>query len=223
MNRIGDIGCRPYVVGIGGTTRHNSGSEKAVRCALKHAEEAGAETRMFAGPDILFPIYDPARTDRTEAETAFVEALRKADGIILASPGYHGSISGHLKNALDYTQDMYADNKAYFSARAVGCIGVAAGWQAAQATLGTLRDIVHALRGWPTPLGITINSAGPPLFDDDANCLDDDLDGRLRYLARQVVVFGVMRFTARAAYPDWELWPETGEYFPKVKIERAEV
>ena len=219
MNRIGDIGCRPFVVGIGGTTRRNSGSEMAVRCALKHAEEAGAETSMFAGPDIMFPIYDPTRVERTAEETAFVEALRKSDGIILASPGYHGSISGHLKNALDYTQDMHADDKAYFSARAVGCIGVAGGWQAAQATLSTLRDIVHALRGWPTPFGITINSAGPAFFDDGANCLDEDLNARLRYMARQVVVFGVMRFTARAAYPDWELWPETGEWFPRIRLE----
>ncbi len=222
MNRIGDIGCRPSIVGIGGTTRPGSGSELAVRCALKHAEEAGAEVRMFAGPDIIFPIYDPAHAERTAQETAFVDALRQSDGIILASPGYHGSISGHLKNALDYTQDMHADDKAYFSARAVGCIGVAGGWQAAQATLGTLRDIVHALRGWPTPLGITINSTGPAKFDDDANCLDEDLNNRLRYMARQVVVFGVMRFTARAAYPDWELWPDTGEWFPKIRIERPE-
>ena len=222
MNRIGDIGCKPLVVGIGGTTRANSGSERAVRCALRHAEEAGARTCICAGPDITFPIYDPARTNRTEKEALFVNLLRKADGIILASPGYHGSISGLLKNALDYTQDMCSDKKAYFSARAVGCIGIAGGWQAAQATLGTLRDIVHALRGWPTPLGVTINSAGPPIFDDEANCLDEDLDGRLRYMARQVVVFGVMRFTARAAYPDWELWPETGEWFPKVKIQRAD-
>ncbi len=222
MSKIGEIGCNPFVVGIGGTTGRNSGSEKAVRCALRHAEDAGAETAMFAGPDIMFPIYDPRRSERTDEETAFVEALRKADGIILASPGYHGSISGHLKNALDYTQDMYADRKAYFSARAVGCIGVAGGWQAAQATLSTLRDIVHALRGWPTPLGITINSTGPPLFDESSNCLDEELDARLRFMARQVVVFGVMRFTARAAYPDWELWPETGEWFPKLKLERED-
>ena len=223
MNRIGDICCKPFIVGIGGTTRYNSNSEKAVRCALDHAEAAGADTRMFPGPDITFPIYDPACAERSDPEKDFIEALRRSDGIVLASPGYHGSISGHLKNALDYTQDMHADSKAYLSARAVGCIGVAGGWQAAQATLGTLRDIVHALRGWPTPLGITINTAGPTLFDDEANCLNKDLDGRLRFMARQVVVFGVMRFTARAAYPDWELWPETDEWFPKVRLERTDV
>lgn len=221
MKPIGANGAQPFIVGIGGTTRQNSSSEKAVRCALTHAEASGAKVQMFAGPQLMFPIYDPARTERSEEEAAFIDALRHADGIILASPGYHGSISGHLKNALDYTEDMSKDPKAYFSARAVGCIGVGAGWQGANATLAVLRDIVHALRGWPTPLGITINSAGPPLFDDNANCLDEGLNDRIRYMARQVVVFGVMRFTARAAYPDWELWPKTGESFPKMTIEMA--
>ena len=73
MARIGEVGCKPFVVGIGGTTREGSSSEKVVRCALKHAKAAGAETQMFAGPDIMFPIYDPARTERSRQETAFVE------------------------------------------------------------------------------------------------------------------------------------------------------
>ena len=37
-------------------------------------------------------------------------------------------------------------------------VAVARGWQASVATLGTLRQVVHALRGWPTPLGLAINS-----------------------------------------------------------------
>lgn len=221
MARIGDIGLKPFIVAIGGTTRANSTSEKAVRVALKHAEDAGAKTRLFTGPELMLPIYDPARTDRTEAETELVEALRKADGIILASPGYHGTVSGLIKNALDYTEDLSRDNKAYFGARAVGCIGVAAGWQAANSTLVALRSIVHALRGWPTPMGITINSVEQQPFDKEGNCIDESLDEKLRYMARQVVVFAVMRFTARAAYPDWELWPQTGEYFPKVSLQVA--
>lgn len=219
MSRIAEFGHKPFIVGLGGTPRANSTSERAVRAALEHARDAGAEVRMFTGPELMLPIYDPARADRSEAEHALVEALRKSDGIILASPGYHGTISGLIKNALDYTEDLSRDKKAYFGARAVGLIGVAAGWQAANSTLVGLRSIVHALRGWPTPLGITINSAEKQIFDEQGKCLDEALDQKLRYMARQVVVFAVMRFTARAAYPDWELWPQTDEYFPKMRLE----
>jgi FMN reductase len=42
----------------------------------------------------------------------------------------------------------------------VGLIATAYGWQAAGSTLSTLRSIVHALRGWPTPFGAAINCSG---------------------------------------------------------------
>jgi len=51
----------------------------------------------------------------------------------------------------------------------VGCIATAAGWLGAVNTLGALRDIVHALRGWPTPLGAAINSA-ENVFDEEGTC-----------------------------------------------------
>ena len=36
----------------------------------------------------------------------------------------------------------------------VACVATASGWQAAASTLRSPRDTVHALRGWPTPLGL---------------------------------------------------------------------
>ena len=43
----------------------------------------------------------------------------------------------------------------------MGLIATAAGWQAAVSTLQALRTITHALRGWPTPMGLAINTAEP--------------------------------------------------------------
>jgi FMN reductase len=69
----------------------------------------------------------------------------------------------------------------------VGCIVTAAGWQGCNTTLGALRSIVHALRGWPTPLGVTLNTAGVRLFDPQGQCLDSQVEASLRLLAEQVV------------------------------------
>ena len=41
----------------------------------------------------------------------------------------------------------------------MGLIATAAGWQAAVSTLQALRTITHSLRGWPTPMGLAINTA----------------------------------------------------------------
>src|SRR5450755_2894113 len=94
----------PHIVGVGGTLRDGSTSERALRLALKAAAEMGATTQIFAGASINLPPYDPSEKHRGAEAKALVEALSGADGVILSSPGYHGSISGLLKNAIDYTE-----------------------------------------------------------------------------------------------------------------------
>lgn len=183
---------RPFIVGLGGTSRPGSATERLVRRALDECEALGADTRMFGGNDLDLPMYAPGVTDRTEKAAALIEGLRRADGIVLSSPGYHGTVSGLVKNALDYAEDLAQDSLAYFEGRAVGLIAVAAGWQATGTTLATLRAIVHSLRGWPTPMAVAINSA-PGVFDAEGHVIDENTARQLRVLAEQVVGFARMR------------------------------
>ena len=178
---------RPVIVGLGGTTRPNSSSELALRTALGFAEEAGASTLFFGGHDLQLPIYDPYVKDRAENAARLIEALRSSDGVMIASPGYHGSVSGMVKNALDYTEDMSGDARPYFDGRAVGCIACALGNPSIGATLMAMRSIVHALRGWPTPLGVGINTA--MASGVEAESQKQQAERQLRILARQVVNF----------------------------------
>jgi FMN reductase len=178
-----------FIVGLGGTTRPDSSSERAARCTLAEAAKLGARVRMFSGSDLLLPMYAPEAPDRSAAAVAIIDALRQADGIVLSSPGYHGSISGLLKNALDYTEDMRGDPLVYFERRVVGCIVCAAGWQAVGTTLTAMRSIVHALRGWPTPMGVGINTAVTKAFGADGSCVDPAVSVQLKTLAAQVVEF----------------------------------
>jgi FMN reductase len=133
-------------------------------------------------------MYQPENPDRSEAARDLVAQLALADGIILGSPGYHGSISGLIKNALDYAEDLRTDIRPYFSGRAVGCIATAGGWPGAVNTLGALRDIVHALRGWPTPLGAAINSS-ERVFDEQGECLVPRVAQVLDLIAAEVIGF----------------------------------
>jgi FMN reductase len=149
---------KPYILGIGGTTNPGSLTEKIVRYGLTFAQEMGADTGFLGGGDLQLPLYVYG-LERSSLAENLIEEVRRADGIIIASPGYHGAISGLMKNALDYLEDIRSDSRPYLTHRAVGCIGLAAGWQAGTATLTGLRSIVHALRGWPTPLGVVVNSS----------------------------------------------------------------
>jgi FMN reductase len=177
----------PLIVGVGGTQRPGSSSELAARYALNIAAQAGARTLMFDGPSLSFPLYNPVDNHRDERVVKLVEALRGADGIIIAAPAYHGGISGLIKNALDYTEDMKDDERVYLDDRVVGAIACAGGWQAAGATLSGLRSLVHSLRGWNTPLGVMINTSGKA-FDCD-KCLDADVDRNISIMMGQVLKF----------------------------------
>jgi len=149
---------RPYILGLGGTTTPGSLTEKVVRCGLELAKEAGADTGFLGGEALQLPLYRYG-LERNALAERLVEEIRRADGLIIASPGYHGAVSGLMKNALDYLEENRSDARPYLTDRAIGCIGLAAGWQAGSATLIGLRSIVHALRGWPTPLGVVVNSS----------------------------------------------------------------
>ena len=147
-----------YVVGLGGTVRPGSSSERALRAALDACEALGAETDLFAAEDLSFPIYAPGVTEADARVDRYLAAIRRADGIVICSPGYHGGVSGLVKNAIDWVEELRSDERPYFDGRPVGLMVVADGWQATASTLASLRSIVHALRGWPTPLGVTINA-----------------------------------------------------------------
>lgn len=176
------------IVGIGGTTRAGSSTEMALRAALREAEAQGANTVCYSGADLDFPMYDPAVSERTELAARMVFDLERCDGVIISSPGFHGSISGMIKNAIDYIEDLNNAERVYLDGRAVGLITCAYGWQATGTTMNTLRSITHSLRAWPTPFGVTINSLQTK-FDGEGNCSDDNVQGALKILARQVVNF----------------------------------
>jgi len=180
------------IVGIGGTVRQGSSSELLVRAVLGECEALGAATAMFDGPSLAaLPMYNPEGQDRNDAERALVDAVRSADGLVIGSPGYHGSVSGVVKNAIDLLEDTRSDERCYFDGLPIGLVVSAAGWQAGGVTLAAMRGIVHAMRGWPTPLGIMINSSAQRPFAADGRIADTSVAEAVALQARQIMTFKV--------------------------------
>jgi len=162
----------------------------------------GCSASLLTGADLDLPIFDPGSNARSPKVCHLLDAVRTAHGLVIASPGYHGSVSGMVKNALDYLEDLRTDSRSYLHDVPVGCIVCAAGWQACGATLAALRAIVHALRGWPTPMGVTFNSTARA-FSMDGTCADEDLRQNLLEVTRQVVQMARMQLvhaTGQAAH-----------------------
>jgi len=189
---------RVRVLALGGSTTPMAASERALRIAAASAEAHGATIEFMTGRDLIVPIYDTETRDREASAQRLVDTLRRCDGLLVASPGYHGSISGMIKNALDYCEDLRVDDRPYLHDRAVGCIAVAHGWQTAVGTLNQMRQIVHSLRGWPTPLGCAINDASGKL-GVDASSSDIEVVRQLETVGAQVAEFALAQRAMRKA------------------------
>lgn len=185
---------RPLIVAIGGTTRPMSSSAKVLRIVAKMAEERGADVKVIDGAWLArIPIFEPGSPPACDEARELISAVREADGLIIATPGYHGSISGMIKNALDALEELRADPRPYFDGRAVGSIVVADGGQAGGTALMSLRTIIHALRGWPTPIGVSLNGYGGGLFDEAGDLADHKCRSQLGAMIDQVIEFARSR------------------------------
>jgi FMN reductase len=184
---VNDTSLRPLIVGIGGAARPLSSSETALRLALQSAEQYGARTELFGGAELRALPHYLSPEDVGDIGRRLLTAIRAADGVIIASPAYHGSISGLVKNAIDYIEVTARDSRAYLDGLPVGLIVCAYGWQATGSTLTALRSIVHALRGWPTPFGAGLNTSSG-IFQDGV-CTDLKAAAQLELVGRQVAEF----------------------------------
>jgi FMN reductase len=187
---------RPFVVGIGGSNRSSSLTDRLLRLTLAELDALGARTVHFGAAFLgSLPVYgspdDPA-ADGSAGE--LIRAVAAADGLVIGTPGYHGGMSGLVKNGLDHLEALRDDPRPYLDSRAVGVLVTAAGWQAAGTTVVAVRSTIHALRGWPTPFAAAINSAEPVFAPDGA--LAERVAGALRIVATQVIDFARWRRSA---------------------------
>ncbi|HEY3737064.1 MAG TPA: NADPH-dependent FMN reductase [Jatrophihabitans sp.] len=184
---------QPLVVGIGGSTGATSTTSRLLADALQRCADRGARTELLDA-DVLavLPIFTVHGTEHSAAAERLADSVRRADAVLIATPGYHGGISGLVKNAIDYLELLREDARPYLEGRAVGVIAAAAGWQAVGSTLASVRSTVHALRGWPTPFAVGVNTVEQQL---------DDLrvTGALDILADQVLQFCRWQAAARAS------------------------
>ncbi|NER33883.1 MAG: NAD(P)H-dependent oxidoreductase [Oscillatoria sp. SIO1A7] len=168
------------IVGIGGSLRSNSYSQQALKLAAQRVEAIGAEVEILDLRSLKLPFCD-GESDYSEYPD--VERLRatveNADGLILATPEYHGSLSGVLKNALDLMSFEHLDGKV------AGLISVLGG-QANSNALNDLRVILRWVHAWVIPEQVAIPQAWKA-FDPEGKLLDAKIQERLDRLAESLV------------------------------------
>ena len=173
------------IVGLGGSVASRSKSRAALATALAGAESAGARTQLLDIHVLELPIYNPEVHEATATAAELIEACYAADGLLWSSPLYQGTISGALKNALDWLHLLGDRKPAYLHDKVIGLISTAGGTQGLQA-INTMEFSVRALRGWAVPYVVPVASASR-VFDGDGLIQDETVELQLRTLGGEVV------------------------------------
>ena len=144
------------LVGLGGSIGRGAQSRMVLEASLAMAAEAGAETVIVDVRDLDFPVYNPdLRIQEYGSRLAwYLEEVRDADALLLCSPTYHGTMSGAIKNALDFLQFLGGDRPPYLTGKAVGLMSV--GGITAVNTITALDHVVRSLNGNIAPTTVVI-------------------------------------------------------------------
>src|SRR6266511_5093105 len=138
------------IVGLGGSLASVSKSRAALEIALEGAADAGAKTHLLDVRELDLPMYHPEDEEPVGGPPAMVELCYGADGMLWSSPMYQGTISGSLKNALDWLHILKGREPPYLHDKVIGLISIAGGTQGLPA-INTMEFSVRALPGWAVP------------------------------------------------------------------------
>jgi NAD(P)H-dependent FMN reductase len=175
------------VLGVGGSMRQGSYSTLTLKLLLEEAKKYKSESYMLELRKINLPLYDPSETSSDQPSynnnnnnlKRITKALKWADVLVLASPDYHGSMSGAMKNFLDYFWEEFAGKTFGY---------IVASHEKGLTVVDQMRTAVRQCYGWSMPYNISIN--GENDFDSKGTLVNSALAKRIKMLARDLVTYG---------------------------------
>ncbi len=171
----------------------------ALKVALRIAEEEGAHTRLAAIRDLDLPMYNGERhlSDYPTTLTWLLDEVRAADGFVICSPTYHGTISGAVKNVLDSLEFLASDQPRYLGGKAVALLGY--GGASAMNVINSLYHTVRTLNAHVVPTVVILSR--DQLDRDNVDLKDAATRRRLTMMLREVIdLGGMIRDRKRDAY-----------------------
>ncbi len=156
---------------IAGSNRDGAASTYLLRYIDRLLKAQHISVTLVDLRELQLPLFSPDNQELHPNAQRLLDTVADADGLILATPEYHGSISGMLKNALDYINAGQVAGKSVLSvSSASGPIGVS--------SLSHLQSIVRNLHGVNCPDWISIGY-GSNGFNPDGTPLDEGMRGRV--------------------------------------------
>jgi NAD(P)H-dependent FMN reductase len=185
----------PKILAFAGSTREGSFNKKLVRIAVDALRAAGAEVTLLDLRDLALPMYDgdcEIELKLPEGGRRLKDLLIAHHGFIISSPEYNSSISGVLKNAIDWASrpeagrpplECFTDKTAAIIATSTGLLGGLRG-------LLTLRLILGNIGTYVIPKQLAVPKANEA-FDDQGKLKDPKQQGTIEAIAKTLVQFTI--------------------------------
>lgn len=175
---------------IAGSNRQDATSTRVLRYVETRLRASGVSVRLIDLGVVRLPHFSPdAGTAHPEVER-LIDAVRQADGLVLGTPEYHGSVSGSLKNALDHLNNEHVAGKPVLAVSS-------AGGPLGASSLLHLQTIVRNLHGILCPEWISV---GGGRFPADADRVPQDPE-LVRRIDQAVEAFVGLTTKLRAGNP----------------------
>ncbi|MEM9661356.1 MAG: NAD(P)H-dependent oxidoreductase [Planctomycetota bacterium] len=180
------------ILAFSGSLRKESFNQRAAAVAAELARERGAETTLISLRDYEMPIFNQDDEEETGVPAnarAFREKLLAHDGFILACPEYNGSVTGALKNALDWASRAKQGDEApleCFAGKAVALVAASPGGLGGRRGLTHVREILADVGCHVVPNMVAISQVHTK-FGGDGELTHDDTRASLASLAETLV------------------------------------
>ncbi len=171
------------ILGIAGSLRTGSFNQGLLRAAVG-----------MAGPEVEIEVFDLAplpfynhdiEADPPSIVKTFKEKIAQADAILLVTPEYNYSISGVLKNALDWGSRPNKDNS--WSGKPVAIMGASTGSHGTSRAQYQLRQMFVTLNMYAMNAPEVMIASAKEKFDSNGNLTDETTKERVGVLLSKLV------------------------------------
>lgn len=146
--------------------RKSSTSARITEYVAQQLKQLGIAPTVFNIADAEIPLFDVEIQQTPDAVVSMNAQFRAADIHIWLTPLYHGSMTGAMKNCLDWLEYSAKQPQPYLTGKIIGLVCWADGVQAMQG-INAMDAVAKALRAWTAPLSIPIQRSD--LFDENGN------------------------------------------------------
>lgn len=183
---------KPKILAFAGSLREHSFSKRIVKTAMKGAADAGAEVTFVDLRDYPMPIYDEDdhRQNGFDANALeFQKLLGEHDGFLICSPEYNGSLSGALKNAIDWASRQSDEYKMVevFKGKCAAIMTESPGAFGGLRCLGHLRAVLTVMFVNVVPTEIAVGKVSQMFDGDGAEMTDEKMKKILEELGASLV------------------------------------